>query len=135
VRVLVLALAILLATPAFGGAAGGADVKAIRALLQEQLTLLKQGKYPQLYALTTKRFRQRCSYPRFARDYRTLRRQLGPTAQVDRIRVDFDTRRRAVVEFRFLKNKKPFVWVRFRAGDLYAKVGRRWYDEYDRIAC
>jgi hypothetical protein len=132
---LLIALAILLATPALGGAAGGEDVRAIRALLQRELTLLKQAKYPRLYALTTRGFRQRCSYPRFARDSRELRRRLGPSAVVDRIRVDFETKRSAIVEYRYLKNRRPYLWVRFRRGDLYAKVGSRWYDEFDRTAC
>lgn len=99
------------------------------------MTLLKQGKYPQLYALTTRGFRQHCSYPRFARDSRELRRRLGSSAVVDRIRVDFETKRRAVVEYRYLRNRRPHLWVRFRSGDFYAKVASRWYDEFDRTAC
>jgi hypothetical protein len=135
VRALVLACVVALAAPAFGEAAGGRDVRAIRGLLHQQLTLLKAGKFRQLYGLTTRGFRQRCPYPKFVARARETRRRLGPNSLVDRIRVDFKTRRRAVVEYRFLKNRKPFLWVRFSKGDLYAKVGTRWYNEYDRIAC
>lgn len=130
-----LACVLALAVPAVGGAAGGRDVRAIRGLLHQQLALLKQGKFRQMYALTTPGFRRRCPYPRFLRGAREARRKLGPNSQVDRIRVDFKTRRRAVVEYRFLKNRKPFLWVRFSKGDLYTKLGTRWYDEYDRVTC
>jgi len=27
------------------------------------------------------------------------------------------------------------LWVSFKAGDLYVKIGRRWYDEHDRTGC
>jgi hypothetical protein len=131
----VLACVLALAMPTLGDAAGGRDVRAIRGLLHQQLSLLKQGKFRQLYALTTPGFRQRCSYPRFLRISREARRKLGPTSVVDRIRVDFKSRRLAVVEYRYLKNGKPFLWVRFRKGDRYAKLGTRWYDEFDRLAC
>jgi hypothetical protein len=132
---LILACVLALAVPALGDAAGGRDVRAIRGLLHQQLTLLKEGKFRQLYALKTRGFRQRCPYPRFLRRAREARRKLGPNSQVDRIRVDFKTRRRAIVEYRYLKNRKPFLWVRFSKGDLYAKLGTRWYDEYDPVSC
>jgi hypothetical protein len=132
---LLLASVFALALPALGDAAGGRDVRAIRGLLHQQLTLLKQGKFRQLYALTTPGFRRQCSYPRFLRRARQLRSTLGPNSVVDRIRVDFKTRRRAVVEYRYLKNRKPFLWVRFSKGNLYAKLGTRWYDEYDQVTC
>jgi hypothetical protein len=110
-------------------------VRAIRGLLQQQLTLLKQGKFRQSYALTTPAFRRHCPYPRFLRRAREARRRLGPSAHVDRVRVDFRTRRRAIVEYRVLKNGRPFMWVRFSKGDRYAKLGTRWYDDYDGVKC
>jgi hypothetical protein len=131
----VLACLVALAVPAIGGAAGGRDVRAIRGLLQQQLTLLKQGKFRQSYALTTPAFRRHCPYPRFLRRAREARRRLGPSAHVDRVRVDFMTRRRAIVEYRVLKNGRPFMWVRFSKGDRYAKLGTRWYDDYDGVKC
>jgi hypothetical protein len=134
-RALVLTGVLVLAVPAAGDAAGGRDVRAIRGLLHTQLTLLKQGKFRKLYALTTPAFRRRCPYPRYLSRAREIRRKLGPNSLVDRIRVDFKTRRRAIVEYRYLKNRRPFLWVRFSRGDVYAKLGTRWYDEYDRIAC
>lgn len=124
-----------LALPALAGAAGGRDVRAIRGLLHQQLALLQQGKFRQLYALTTPGFRRRCPYPRFVSRARDARRKLGPNSVVDRIRVDFKTRRRAIVEYRYLKNRRPFLWVRFSKGNLYAKLGTHWYDEYDRVTC
>jgi hypothetical protein len=134
-RALVLACLVALAVPAIGGAAGGRDVRAIRGLLQQQLTLLKQGKFRQSYALTTPAFRRHCPFPRFLRRAREARRRLGPSAHVDRVRVDFRTRRRAIVEYRVLKNGRPFMWVRFSKGDRYAKLGTRWYDDYDGVKC
>jgi hypothetical protein len=132
---LVVACLVGLALPTVGDAAGGRDVRAIRGLLHQQLSLLKRGKFRQLYALTTPAFRRQCRYPRFLYDSRRLRRALGPTAVVDRVRVDFKTRRRAIVEYRYLKDRVPFMWVRFKKGDRYAKLGTRWYDDYDRISC
>ena len=44
-KVVVLVLVAALAMPAIAGARGGEDVRAIRALLQQRMTLLKQGKY------------------------------------------------------------------------------------------
>jgi hypothetical protein len=135
VRTLVVAVVLVVAMPSLAGARGGEDVKAIRALLHQRMTLLKQGKFRAMYALTTSRFRARCPYVRFARENRRLRRALGRTALVDRIQVRFLAARRAQVAYRFLKNRRPYLWVRFRHRDGYTKVGRRWYDEYDRVAC
>ena len=132
---LVLAFVLALSLPAFGGARGGADVRAIRALLHKQLTLVQQGKFRQLYALTTAALRRRCPYARFVRGAREVRRAIGPNSNVDRILVDFKANRRAVVQYRFLKNRKPFIRVRFSDGDLYTKLGTRWYDEYDAVTC
>lgn len=134
-RALVLAVAVVLITPALGGARGGPDVRALRALVHQQLTLVKAGRFRAAYALTTPGFRARCPYVKFVRKGRETRRRLGPTAQVDRILVQFSTRRRALVQYRFLKNRTPFVRVRFRDRDRYTKIGSRWYDEYDRVAC
>ncbi|HEX2434862.1 MAG TPA: hypothetical protein VHI55_13025 [Gaiellaceae bacterium] len=134
-RIVVLACLVALAVPASGGAAGGRDVRAIRGLLQQQLRLLKHGKFRQSYTLTTPSFRSHCPYPRFLRQAREARRRLGPSAQLDRVRVDFKTRRRALVEYRVLKNGKLFMWVRFSRGDRYAKLGTRWYDDYDQLKC
>jgi hypothetical protein len=88
-----------------------------------------------MYRTTTPRLRARCPYARYARGLRESRRVLGPTARIDRIQVRFKSAKRALVSYRFLKNGKPLLTVRFRDGDLYAKLGSRWYDEYDRIAC
>jgi hypothetical protein len=135
VRALVLALVVALALPALAGARGGEDVRAIRALLHQQMTLLKQGKYRAMYARTTQRYRANCRYVKFVHVNRELRRKLGPTAVVDRIQVKFLTDKRAHVAYRFLKNRRPYLWVRFSRQDAYTKVGRRWFDDYDRIAC
>ena len=135
VRALVLALVVALALPTLAGARGGEDVRAIRALLHQQMTLLKQGKYRAMYARTTQRYRANCRYVKFVAVNRRLRRALGPTALVDRIQVKFLTARRAHVAYRFLKNRRPYRWVTFSRRDEYLKVGRRWFDDYDRIAC
>ena len=134
-RAVILVLVAALAMPAIAGARGGEDVRAIRALLHKQMTLLKQGKYRAMYGLTTQRYRANCRYVKFVAVNRRLRRALGPTALVDRIQVKFLAARRAEVAYRFLKNRRPYRWVTFRQRDAYLKVGRRWFDDYDRIAC
>lgn len=135
-RVPVLAVVLILVSPSLAGARGGPDVRAIRALLHRQMALVKEGNFRALYeTTTTRRFRAGCDFDRFVRIQRRLRLRLGPTAQVDRIRVSFPARRRAVVAYRYLKNRRPVVWVGFRAGDLYVKIGSRWYDEHDRTGC
>ena len=134
-RVVVLALVAALALPAIAGARGGEDVRAIRALMQQRMTLLKQGKYRAMYALTTQRYRANCRYVKFVAVNRRLRRALGPTALVDRIQVKFLAARRAHVAYRYLKNRRPYRWVGFSRRDAYAKVGRRWFDDYDQLAC
>jgi hypothetical protein len=135
VRVVVLVLVAALAMPAIAGARGGEDVRAIRALMQQRMTLLKQGKYRALYALTTQRYRANCRYVKFVAVNRRLRRALGPTALTDRIQVKFLAARRSHVAYRYLKNRRPYRWVTFSRRDAYLKVGRRWFDDYDRIAC
>jgi hypothetical protein len=135
VRALVLALVVALVVPTLAGARGGADVRAIRAVLHQQMTLLKQGKYRSMYALTTQRYRANCPYVKFVATNRALRQKLGPTALVDRIQVKFLAAKQAQVAYRFLKNRRPYLWVRFGQRDTYTKVGRRWFDDYDGIAC
>jgi hypothetical protein len=135
VRALALALVVALALPTLAGARGGEDVKAIRALLHQQMTLLKQGKYRAMYARTTQRYRANCRYVKFVAVNRRLRRALGPTALIDRIQVKFLTDKRAHVAYRFLKNRRPYRWVRFSRQDAYTKVVRRWFDDYDNLAC
>jgi hypothetical protein len=127
---------LVLAVPSVGGAGGGEDVKALRALLQKQLTLTKQGQFRVMYrTTTTRRFRVRCPYRRFARRALAAQAALGRTAQVDRILARFLSQRRALLSYRFLKNGRPVGRVRFSDRDLYAKVGSRWYDDHDRLAC
>jgi hypothetical protein len=137
VRAAVVTAAVLvLAIPGVAGARSGEDVKALRALLQKQLTLTKQGQFRVIYRTTTTRqFRARCPYRRFVRLAREVRAALGPTAKVDRILVRFLSQRRALLSYRLLKNGRPVLQVRFSDGDVYAKVGSRWYDDYDRVGC
>jgi hypothetical protein len=137
VRVALVALGVaVLAIPSVAGARGGEDVKALRALLQKQLTLTKQGEFRVMYdTTTTRRFRARCPYRRFVRLSREARAILGPTAQVDRILARFLSQRRALLSYRFLKNRRPFLRVRFSHRDVYTKVGSGWYDDYDRVSC
>lgn len=134
-RVFVLAILLALALPTLAGARGGADVRAIRTLLHQEMTLLKQGKYRAMYFRTTQGYRARCPYVRFVAKKRALRRALGPTAVVDRIQVKFLAAKRAHVAYRYLKNRRPYLWVSFGRQDAHTKVGRRWFDDYDRLAC
>jgi hypothetical protein len=135
VRVLIAGLLCLVAIPAVAGAAGGKDVRAIRAVLQKQGSLIRQGEWRALYALTTPRMRSRCPYPRYRQLMQANRRLLGTNFRIDRIRVRFRASTRAVVAYRVVRPGKQAISVPFSAGDLYAKIGSRWYDEYDAIAC
>jgi hypothetical protein len=130
------AVAAILALPTVVSAAAPSDRAAVRSVLLRQATLVKQGKWRQMYNATyTARFRARCPYARFVRNGRQVRAILGPNFRVDRIQIRVRPGgRQAVAAYRFVRNGRPLVSVRFSDGDVYAKIGNRWFDEHDRVS-
>jgi hypothetical protein len=134
-RFALVALAVMLAVPAVVSAAAPSDTAAVRSVLLRQAALMKQGKWRQMYATYTPRFRGRCPYARFVRGGQQTRRILGPNFRLDQIQIRLGPGgRRALAAYRFVRNGRPLVAVRFSDGDTYVKIGNRWFDELDRVS-
>lgn len=134
-RTAVAAVAVLLAFPAVGGAAAPSDTAAVRTVLLRQASLMKQGKWREMYATYTARYRAQCPYSRFVQNGRQARALLGPNFRVDRIQVRVRAGgRRALAAYRFVVDGRPVAAVRFSHGDVYAKIGNRWFDEVDPVS-
>lgn len=99
-----------------------------KATITQQASLFKQGKWKALYATYTPRFRRACPYSRFVTGQRRARSVLGTNFQLAGIRVRMETRTRAVVAYRFVRNGQTIANVTFSHRDLYVKIGSRWYD-------
>ena len=106
----------------------------VKAVLVNQATLFKQGRWRAMYATYTPRFRRNCSYSKFVAAQRQTRQILGTrfTLQVTRIRVESTTR--AIAAYRFVKNGRVVAQVTLRNRDVYTRIGSRWYDELDRVS-
>jgi len=106
----------------------------VKAVLVNQATLFKQGRWRAMYATYTPRFRRNCSYTRFVAQQRQTRRILGTrfTLQITRIRVESTTR--AIAAYRFVKNGRVVAQVTLRNRDVYTRIRSRWYDELDRVS-
>ena len=104
-------------------------------LLLRQATLLKQGKWREMYATYTPRFRRSCPYSTFVRQGREMRRVLG-NFRIRGIQVRNETTTRAILAYTMVKDGRTIVRVTFRHRDVYVKMGGRWLDERDRVtAC
>jgi hypothetical protein len=104
-------------------------------LVLRQTTLLKQGKWREMYASFTPRFRRSCPYPTFVAQGREMRRALG-NFQLRAIQTRNETATRAILAYSFVKNGQVIARVTFRHRDVYVKVGGRWLDERDSVtAC
>ena len=118
------ALAAIAAAPALASIAAPATPIAVLRL-QDQY--LRAGKFRPLYALFTARFRSACPYAKFVRTARQNRAALqGVRIVVDGQRIQGT---RALVNYRYVHRGKVLATVR---GDVYVRVGGRWYDERDR---
>ncbi|HET9324579.1 MAG TPA: hypothetical protein VFO03_11935 [Gaiellaceae bacterium] len=104
------------------------------ATLNQQAALFKQGKFRRMYATYTPRFRRSCPYARFVFGQRRARRLLGTKFRLRGIRARRETRTRAIVAYRFVKNGQTVVKVTFRDRDVYRLIGSRWYDDLDRVS-
>ncbi|HET8651226.1 MAG TPA: hypothetical protein VFM13_01515 [Gaiellaceae bacterium] len=105
-----------------------------KATLTQQASLFKQGKWKAMYATYTPRFRRACPYSRFVTGQRRARSLLGTNFQLRGIRVRMETRTRAVVAYRFVRNGQTIANVTFSDRDVYVKIGPRWYDQLDRAS-
>lgn len=104
-----------------------------KATLTQQASLFKQGKWKAMYATYTPRYRRSCPYARFVTGQRQARSLIGTTFQLRGIQVRTETRTRAIVAYRFVRNGRTIASVTFRHRDVYVKIGSRWYDELDRV--
>lgn len=107
-----------------------------RSLILTQARLFKQGRFRVMYVTTyTPNFRMRCPWPTYLRGQTALKRHLGSRFSLRHVRVQMLSARRALVAYQFVRaNGQLLGSVTFRDGDLYVKVGGRWYDEYDRVS-
>jgi hypothetical protein len=127
--VVVLVLTVALLAPA--AAAQSASPK---ATLLQQASLVKQAKWPAMYATYTPRFRRSCPYPRFVQNGRQLRALLGTNFQVRGIQVRMESATRAILAYRFVRGGRTVASVTFAHRDVYTRIGSRWYDDLDRVS-
>jgi hypothetical protein len=130
VRILIAVLALALVAPA----ASAPSASTPRATILQQVSLFKQGKWRAMYATYTPRFRRSCSYAKFVQAQRQVRGILGTNFELRGIQVRYETGRRAVIAYTFVRNGQTIGRVTFRNRDVYAKIGSRWYDELDRVS-
>jgi hypothetical protein len=107
-----------------------------RAAILYQAKLFRQGKFRLKYETTyTANFRARCPWSRYVADQRYGRRILGPDFTLTNIRVRMLSPTRALLAYRYTSGDgRNVVAITFRDRDLYVKIGRFWYDEYDRVS-
>ncbi len=108
------------------------DRDKVKAMLQTQARLLRQNRIRLMYRTTyTARFRAHCSWDKYVRRQRYARSVLGPGFTVRNIRVRFRSPTQAILAYQYVRRDGSIAAdVRFRDGDLYAKQGNRWYDEW-----
>jgi len=131
----VLLLVLLLVGPAAGAPASGGSSP--RAVFFTQATLFRHGQFGAMYDTTyTRNYRAHCPWGYFFRGQTVLKRYLGSGFKVRGVRARMLSARRALLAYQFVRaNGQLAGAVTFKQGDVYAKVGSRWYDEYDRNGC
>jgi hypothetical protein len=123
----------LLAPPAVSGAHEQRGEHPRNTLLR-QTSLLKQGKWRDMYATYTLRFRRSCPYATFVRHGRQTRQVLGPEFELRGVRVRMETAKRALVAYTFARGRRTLATVTFQHRDVYVRIGSRWFDELDRVS-
>jgi len=125
-----------LAAAAATAAAPRSESDRVKAVIFTQVKLFKQGRYRAMYDTTiTPRFRATCSWPKYLRAQRALRRFLGDRFTLRGVRVRMLSRTRALLAYRFVRaNGRVAGETKFGDRDIYVKVGRRWLDEFDRVS-
>ncbi len=105
-----------------------------KTTLLTQATLLKQGKWREMYATYTPRFRRNCPYAKFVAQGRQTRQLLGTRFQIRGIQVRLETASRAIIAYRFVRDGRTIAAVTLKHRDVYKLIGTRWYDELDRVS-
>ena len=136
-RVVVAAgVALALAAPAQLPAGARSEGDQVKAVLLTQARLLRQGRFRVMYRTTyTPAFRAHCPWRTYLKRQRFGRSYLGPRFSVRNIRVRMLSPTRALLAYRFVRtNGRTAANVTFRQRDRFAKLGGRWYDEYDSVS-
>jgi hypothetical protein len=131
--VLIGLIPVAIATPGSGHASSATDAAEVRAVFDRQARLFKQGRWQAMYRLYTPRYRARCPFARFVDDQRSVRRELGTRFSFRGVRVRVRGTR-ATIAYRAVTSGRTIAAVTFADGDIYVRLGRRWYDEYDRVS-
>jgi hypothetical protein len=126
-------LAALATQPAAGNrATSTSEASKVRSLLIHQVSLFNAGRWRQLWATYTPRFRSHCPYPRFAASGSQARPILG-RARVRNVAVRV-TGRRAHVTYQLIARGRVFPGGTARSPDVYVRIGGRWFDEEDAVS-
>jgi hypothetical protein len=133
--VLIGLIPLAIATAGSGHASSATDAAEVRAVFDRQARLFKQGRWQAMYRLYTPRYRARCPFARFVDDQRSVRRELGTRFSFRGVRVRVRGTR-ATIAYRAVSSSsgRTIAEVTFADGDIYVRLGGRWYDEYDRVS-
>jgi hypothetical protein len=101
----------------------------VRAVLLQEIALFNQSRWQTAWKAYSPRVRSRCSYAAFAAAMKPLRRATGRvTLRNVTIRV---TGRRATAGYRIFASGKLVGGATKNNPDLFARVGGRWFDDFD----
>jgi hypothetical protein len=117
-----------------GNASSATDAAEVRAVVDRQTRLFKQGRWQALYRLYTPRYRARCPFARFVDDLRRVRRVLGTRFSFRDVRVRVRGTRATIAYRAVTRSGRTITRVSFADGDTYVRLGGRWYDEYDAVS-
>jgi hypothetical protein len=123
-----------IATTGSGHASSATDASEVRAVFDQQTRLFKQGRWQAMYRLYTPRYRARCPFARFVDDQRSVRRMLGTRFSFRGFRVRVRGTRATIAYRAVTSSGRTIAAVTFADGDLYVRLGGRWYDEYDPVS-
>jgi hypothetical protein len=117
-----------------GQASSATDAAEVRAVFDQQTRLFKQGRWKAMYRLYTPRYRARCPFARFVDDQRSVRRELGTRFSFRDVRVRVRGTRATIAYRGVTSSGRTVATVTFADGDIYVRLGGRWYDEYDPVS-
>jgi hypothetical protein len=127
VRRTLVALAVLVVAGTLVGAAGAKGGASALEVLKLQDSLIRSGKFTQLYQLFTPRFQASCPYATFAAQATKNKQAIAPTTlKVLGSRV---AGTKAYLSYEYLQGSKVLGTVK---DDLYVQIGGRWFDEVDK---
>jgi hypothetical protein len=101
----------------------------VRAVLLQEVALFNQSRWQMAWKAYSPRVRSRCSYAAFVAAMKPVRRTTGRvTLRNVAIRV---AGRRAAAGYRIYAGSKLVGGTTERNPDLFARVGGRWFDDFD----